>query len=62
MKIVNIILDILAWLVVAAALAAWIYITYVLYMFVTIFTEIYWWEIAIIILIVAFVCWRFFRR
>lgn len=62
MKIINIILDIIAWLFVAAAVAAWIYLSYVLYMIVTIFTEIYWWEIAIVILIVLFVIWRFFRR
>lgn len=62
MKILNIILDTIAWLIVAAALVACIYLTYVLYMIVEIFTDFYWWEFAILILIVAFVCWRFFRK
>lgn len=62
MKILNIILDAIAWILVIAALVGLAYITYVLYVIAEIFTDFYWWEFAIIILIVAFVCWRFFRK
>lgn len=62
MRIINFILDAIAWALVIAAVVAFGYITYVLYFIVETFSDIYWYEIVILVLIVAFVFWRFFRR
>ena len=61
MKTINTILNIIAIAILIAALIGFGWLMWVIYTILDLFVDFYWWEFAILGVLIAFVAWRLWR-